>query len=135
MIVQKMGAIGFIVAVWLLRVDAGLGRLSRDLVSRHDARDAGFSPGEDADHGLAAFGHPGSDQLHRVDSGKPPALPHVGAACTHWHEWVNACLQGGPTTSSFAWAGRLSEMVLLGNAAMDKPGVKLRWDAAKATFI
>ena len=67
--------------------------------------------------------------------GKPPALPHVGAACTHWHEWVNACLQGGPTTSSFAWAGRLSEMVLLGNAAMDKPGVKLRWDAAKATFI
>ena len=69
------------------------------------------------------------------NGGKPPALPHVGAACTHWHEWVNACLQGGPTTSSFAWAGRLSEMVLLGNAAMDKPGVKLRWDAAKATFI
>ena len=67
--------------------------------------------------------------------GKPPALPHVGAACTHWHEWVNACLQGGPTTSSFSWAGRLSEMVLIGNAAMDKPGVKLRWNAAKAAFI
>ena len=67
--------------------------------------------------------------------GKPPALPHVGAACTHWHEWVNACLQGGPTTSSFSWAGRLSEMVLIGNAAMDKPGTKLCWDAAKAAFI
>ncbi len=66
--------------------------------------------------------------------GKAPELPFVGAACTHWHEYVNGCLQGGPTTSSFAWAGRLSEMVLIGNEAMSKPGKRLLWDAAKAEF-
>ncbi|MBR4651911.1 MAG: Gfo/Idh/MocA family oxidoreductase [Kiritimatiellae bacterium] len=54
--------------------------------------------------------------------GKPPPLPHVGPAPSHWHEWVNCCLQGGTPTSSFAWAGRLTEMVLLGNMAMLKPG-------------
>ncbi len=66
--------------------------------------------------------------------GAAPALPAVGKAPTHWQEWVDACLHGGGTTSSFEWAGRLSEMVLLGNAAMDRPGVKLRWDANRAAW-
>ncbi|MBR4170567.1 MAG: Gfo/Idh/MocA family oxidoreductase [Kiritimatiellae bacterium] len=64
----------------------------------------------------------------------PPALPDVGKAPTHWHEYVNACLRGGNTTSSFAWAGRLSEMVLLGNVAMSQPGKRLAWNADAATF-
>ena len=64
-----------------------------------------------------------------------PALPDVGKVPSHWHEYINACLKGGSTTSSFSWAGRLSEMVLIGNAAMDRPGVKLNWDAANARFV
>ncbi len=68
------------------------------------------------------------------NGGKPPALPHVGPAPSHWHEWVDCCLQGGTPTSSFAWAGRLSEMVLTGNAAMDRPGVRLAWNAKEGRF-
>lgn len=45
----------------------------------------------------------------------PEALPPVPS---HWHEYVNACLGKGTTTSPFTWAGRLSEMVVLGNDAM-----------------
>lgn len=47
----------------------------------------------------------------------PPKVPEV---CSHWHEYVNCCLEGGTTTSSFAWAGHLTEMVVLGNEAMRK---------------
>ena len=47
----------------------------------------------------------------------PEKLPPVP---THWHEYVNCCLGGGTPTSSFAWAGRLSEMVVLGNEAMTR---------------
>lgn len=47
----------------------------------------------------------------------PPKVPVVPS---HWHEYVNCCLEGGTPTSSFAWAGHLSEMVVLGNEAMLK---------------
>lgn len=68
------------------------------------------------------------------NGGKAPGLPYVGPAPSHWHEWVDCCLQGGTPTSSFAWAGRLSEMVLTGNAAMDRPGVRLAWNAKEGRF-
>ena len=66
--------------------------------------------------------------------GKAPALPSVGPAPSHWHEWVDCCLQGGTPTSSFRWATRLTEMVLTGNAAMLRPGQKLAWNAAAGRF-
>ena len=64
------------------------------------------------------------------NGGTAPDLPHVGPAPSHWRNYVDACVQGGSTTSSFAWAGRLTEMVLLGNVAMLKSGVEVAWDAA-----
>ena len=64
------------------------------------------------------------------NGGAAPELPHVGPAPSHWREYVDACVQGGTTTSSYAWAGRLTEMVLLGNVAMLKPGVEIAWNAA-----
>ena len=54
-----------------------------------------------------------------------PEVPDVGPAPSHWRNYVDACVQGGSTTSSFAWAGRLTEIVLLGNVAMVKPGVQV----------
>ena len=56
------------------------------------------------------------------NGGTPPPLPDVGKAPSHWHEYLNACLGDGRTTSPFTWAGRMSEMVLLGTAAMAKAG-------------
>jgi len=56
---------------------------------------------------------------------KAPKLPSVGAAPSHYHEYVNACLQGGTTTSSFAWTCRMTEWGFLGNLAQLQPGKKL----------
>ena len=66
---------------------------------------------------------------------KAPDVPGVGPAPTHWREYVDGCVQGSSTTSSFAWAGRLTEMVLLGNIAMVKPGVTVKWNAAEGKLI
>ena len=57
-----------------------------------------------------------------LKNGRVIAPPDVGKAPSHWHEYVNCCLDGGTPTSSFAWAGRLSEMVIRGNAAMTVRG-------------
>ena len=57
----------------------------------------------------------------------PP--PNVGPAPSHWRDYVDGCVQGSRTASSFEWTGRLTEMVILGNMAMVNPGVNMRWDA------
>ncbi len=60
------------------------------------------------------------------DNGPPTKLgkhPH------HHQEWVNACKTGSPTGSNFAYAGPLTELVLLGNVA-HRVGKPLTWDSA-----
>lgn len=55
-------------------------------------------------------------------------LPDPGKA-NHWHDWVDACLEGNPDISdNFAYAGPLTEAVQLGNVAVRLPGQSLDWD-------
>lgn len=65
------------------------------------------------------------------DGRAAPAVPGVGAAPSHWHEYVNACLQGGTPQSAFAWTAPMTAMGLMGNAAQLTPGVVRRWCAEK----
>jgi predicted dehydrogenase len=46
----------------------------------------------------------------------------------HHDEWVRACKEGTPTASHFAFAGPLTEAVLLGSIAIRSGGEKLLWD-------
>lgn len=56
----------------------------------------------------------------------PKALPRsVG----HHKEWLDACKHGTPTRSSFAFAGPLTEAVLLGTVCVRVGGQKLLWDS------
>jgi hypothetical protein len=59
------------------------------------------------------------------DGSRPPAMPTVGAAPSHYHEYVNVCLQGGRTRTPFSMAGRLTEWGFVGNLAQLQPGKKL----------
>jgi predicted dehydrogenase len=47
----------------------------------------------------------------------------------HYTSWADACRGEGKTTSSFAYAGPLTEAVLLGTIAIRVPGETLRWDS------
>jgi len=48
----------------------------------------------------------------------------------HYTSWADACRGVGETTSPFAYAGPLTEAVLLGTVAMRCPKEKLSWDSA-----
>ncbi len=59
------------------------------------------------------------------DGSTPPAMKMVGAAPSHYHEYVSACLGGGRTRSPFSIAGRLTEWGFAGNLAQLRPGERL----------
>ena len=65
------------------------------------------------------------------DGCTPPSAPGVDSVPSHWHEFINACLQGGTTQSAFSWTARMTAMGLMGNAAQLTPGVVRRWDSKK----
>ena len=48
----------------------------------------------------------------------------------HYHQFVDACLGGAPTTAHFAQTGPMIEAILLGTVAIRCPDQKLAWDAA-----
>jgi hypothetical protein len=52
----------------------------------------------------------------------------------HYHHFVDACLGGEKTESSFAQTGPMTETILLGSVAIRCFGQKLRWDAAAMRF-
>ncbi len=51
----------------------------------------------------------------------------------HYAEWINACKTGGDGESNFAYAGGLTEIVMLGNIAV-RTGEKLYWDSDAMKF-
>ena len=65
---------------------------------------------------------------------KAPDAPDVATVCSHWHEFVNCCLQGGKTQSSFDWTARMTEMSLMGNAAQLTPGKVCKFDSKKGAL-
>jgi predicted dehydrogenase len=46
----------------------------------------------------------------------------------HFQEWVDACKGGQPAMSNFNYAGKLTEVVVLGCVAQRLPGRKIEWD-------
>jgi len=58
-------------------------------------------------------------------------LPRVkGGQSGHEQDWIRACKDGQPASSSFEYGGPLTEMVLLGVLAMRFKDAPLEWDAA-----
>ncbi len=61
-----------------------------------------------------------------------PRPPQVAFRCkgrTHFDNWTLACKGEDTAMSPFAYAGPLSEIIVLGDIALVHPGRTLRWDA------
>lgn len=52
----------------------------------------------------------------------------------HYHEWVDAVLNNGTTSTAFSYSGPLTEAVLLGPLATFFPKTTLEWNAKKLKF-
>ena len=53
---------------------------------------------------------------------KPLNLPFIEPVPSHYHEYVDCCLDGGKARSDFSWATKLTDWILLGRKAIDNPG-------------
>ncbi len=62
----------------------------------------------------------------------PPA-PTLPRSIGHWQEFFGAITGDAKPGANFETAGRITEAVLIGNAAL-KAGKKLEWDSANLTF-
>lgn len=60
----------------------------------------------------------------------PQSLPR---SIGHYKEWVRACKGGEPAAANFDYSGPLTEIILLGNAAI-RSDKKLHWDAPSLKF-
>ncbi|MDH4201913.1 MAG: Gfo/Idh/MocA family oxidoreductase [Phycisphaerae bacterium] len=59
---------------------------------------------------------------------KKPEETLARVKTSHEMDWVNAIKEGRQPSSNFDYAGPLTEMVLMGNLTLFKPGEKLLWD-------
>ena len=88
------------------------------------------------DKGTAIHGSHGAGGLKflpvekmRDYKGPKKTIPRVENGA-HERDWVRACKDGKPASSSFEYGGPLTEMVLLGVLAMRAKDRKIEWDGA-----
>jgi len=83
--------------------------------------------------GVMLLPHVGRPQLFPVEKFHGYTPPDTGEV-NHWQQFTEACLGKGKTSTNFAYAGPLSEAVLLGGVASHFPQTTLQWDARKLKF-
>jgi predicted dehydrogenase len=59
--------------------------------------------------------------------------PHI-SGLKHWGQFINACRGEDQTTANFAYAGPLTEAILLGGIASRFPKKTLNWNSGKMKF-
>jgi len=83
--------------------------------------------------GVMVLPHVGRPQLYPVEKFHDYVAPDVGEA-NHWEQFVAACQGQGKTSAPFAYAGPLTESVLLGGVASHFPRTTIQWNASKLKF-
>jgi len=89
------------------------------------------------DRGKILTGSHGASGLRIIPEEKMQAYQRppktIPRSIGHYREWIAACKGGPPAGSNFDYAAPLTELVLLGCAAV-RAGEKLYWDAANMRF-
>jgi predicted dehydrogenase len=80
------------------------------------------------EQGSMLLPHVSEPQLFPENKFKDATRPDLESR-NHYHQWVDACMGDGETSSHFGYAGQLTETLLLGVVANRFPGQKLQWDA------
>lgn len=64
----------------------------------------------------------------------PTERDYSKESVTHYHEFVEACMDNAKCTAPFSYAARLTETILLGVIAGYFPNQTLHWDSEKSKF-
>ena len=68
------------------------------------------------------------------NDGKPMKAPQLPAVPSHYHEFVDACLEGRKASTDFDWTTWMMETILAGEIAERVAGTKLAWDPKSRVF-
>ena len=68
------------------------------------------------------------------NDGKPMKAPQLPAVPSHYHEFVDACLEGRKASTDFDWTTWMMETILAGEIAERVSGTKLAWDPKNRVF-
>jgi predicted dehydrogenase len=82
--------------------------------------------------GVMLLPHVGMPRLYEKNRVKQYVMPEV-TGTNHWHDWVDAVVDGTKTSDGFDFAGPVSETVQLGNVAARFPGKKMDWNSKEMT--
>ncbi len=77
--------------------------------------------------------HVGRPHLYPTEKFRDYAAPDLKEE-NHWAQFVQACQGQEQTSAPFAYAGPLTESVLLGGVASHFPQTTLQWSADKLKF-
>ena len=83
--------------------------------------------------GVMLLPHTAKPVLLPEEQFKDYPMPQIEAA-NHYHQFVEAAMGNGKTSTAFDYSGPLSEAVLLGPLATHFPKTTLEWNAAKVKF-
>ena len=83
--------------------------------------------------GTMLLAHVAPPALYPVEQFKDLSMPQAESV-NHYHQFVDAVLGSGKTSTPFDYAGPLTESVLLGPIATRFPQTTLEWNAAKLKF-
>lgn len=83
--------------------------------------------------GVMLLPHIALPALFPVEKFKDHKLPRV-KGLNHWEQFVEACLGHGETNADFAYAGPLTEAILLGGIASRFPKTELEWNSRDLRF-
>lgn len=53
-------------------------------------------------------------------------LPYEEPSPSHYHEFIDCCLDGGKARHDFSWTSKLTDWLLLGRQAIDNPGKEVK---------
>ena len=89
--------------------------------------------------GVILHGSHGAGGMRIVPEGKmkaytppPKTIPRVNTS--HEGDWIRACKDGNPASSTFDYGGPLTELVLLGMIAIRIKDTRLEWDSENLRF-
>ena len=104
------------------------------------ARELGFAkyPEEAAlvvgTEGALLLPHTSGPRLHPAPKFASLTRPNLNGP-SHYHGFVDACLNRTPADSDFARSGPMAEAVILGTVAIRQPGDILQWDSGRLRVL
>ena len=83
--------------------------------------------------GVVLLPHIGLPEMFPKEKFKDYKLPKL-KGLNHWEQFIDACRGNGETSANFAYAGPLTEAILLGGVASRFPNTTLAWNNKELKF-